>query len=154
MTLEARRAGDAIAASAGEVTRVWRSARLQARPGAFPGLLDSVMQDFFTRAGEGLAAGRDPALTWPSTTGVVRLDPNALDRSREEIEAEWDIAATVLASTCVALGAGEAAAEWLERAIVLARTGSRALERRGGPRGILVAWALSGLGARRPASEP
>jgi hypothetical protein len=152
VTPEARRAGEAIAASAGELTRVWRSARLQARPGAFPGLLDGVMEGFFTRAGEALAADRDPALLWPSTTGIVRLDPVALDRSREEIEAEWDLAVAVLASACEALGAGEAAAEWLERAIVLARAGSRTLDARGGPRTIVVVWALSGLGARRLAS--
>ncbi len=87
MTLEARRAGDAIARSAGDLARVWRAARLQARPDVFPGLLDAVVQDFFARAGELLAAGRDPALVWPSTVGLARLDPRARDRGREEIDA-------------------------------------------------------------------
>ncbi len=149
MTLEARRAGDAIARSAGDLARVWRAARLQARPDVFPGLLDAVVQDFFARAGELLAAGRDPALVWPSTVGLARLDPRARDRGREEIDAEWDLAAGVLASAREALGAGDDVAEWLARAIVLARAGSRGLDAGGGPPGIAVVWVLSGI-ARRP----
>lgn len=150
MTLEARRAGDAIARSAGNLARIWRAARVQARTLRFPGLLDGIVEDFLSRAGEGLAAARDPALVWPRTKGLVRLDPCDLAASRAEIDAEWDLASEVLDSACEALDAGEAAAEWLARAIVIARAGSRTLDEGGGPEGIAVAWLLS---ATRPAAR-
>ncbi len=150
MTLEGRRAGDAIATSAGELVRLWRATRAQARPDVWPGLLDGVMEDFFVRTGEALAEGSDPALVWPSVTGLVRIDPGARDRSRAEIDAECDVAASVLSAACEALDAAEAAGEWLSRAVATARAGARTLDAGGAPRGIVVAWSLSGLaGARR-----
>jgi len=154
VTLEGRRAGDAIAASAGELVRLWRANRAQARPDVWPGLLDGLAEDFLVRAGDALAEGRDPALVWPSTAGLVRMDPRALDRTRAEIDAEWDLVSGVLSAACDALEAGEAAREWLARAIVIARTGARTLDEGGGPRGIVVAWSLAGLAGARRARAP
>lgn len=153
MTLDDRRVGDAIAGSAGELVRLWRATRAQSRPDVWPGLLDGLVDDFFVRTGEALARGRDPALVWPSTAGLVRIDPHGRERCRAEIDAEWDVVASVLSAACEALDAGEAAGEWLARAIVIARAGSRTLDRGGGPRGIVVAWVLSGLAAPRRAAR-
>lgn len=155
MTLEARRAGDAIARSAGHLARTWRASRMQARSSYFPGLLDGVLEDFLERAGEALAAGRDPALVWPATSGLVRLDPRDLARALATIDAEWDLAAEVLDAACEALDAGEAAAEWFARAIVIARAGSRTLHHGGGPAEIALAWLLSPIRPpARTASRP
>jgi hypothetical protein len=152
VTKSARRAGDALVRASGELVRIWRSARAQDRPAVFPGLLDGLLPDFFLRAADGLGAGRDPALVWTECEGIVRLDPRDLDRSREELDAEWDLAEQVLVSACEALEAGDAASEWLARAIVIARTGSRTLDARSGPEGVAVVWWLSGFrGVRRPA---
>jgi len=143
VTLEARRAGDAIARSAGDLARIWRASRVQLRSVHFPGLLDGLVEDFFARAGEALGAGRDPALVWPATTGLLRLDPRDVARSHAQIDAEWDLAAGVLDSACESLDAGEAAAEWIARAVLVARSGSRTLERGGAPEGVAIAWLLS-----------
>lgn len=154
MTLDDRRVGDAIASSAGELVRLWRATRSQSRRGVWPGLLDGLVDDIFVRTGEALAAGRDPALVWPSLVGLVRIDPHARERSRVEIDAEWDVIASVLSAACEAMDAGEGAGEWLARAVVFARTGSRALDQGGGPPGVVVAWVLSGLQpARRAVRE-
>lgn len=151
MTLSARRAGDAIARAAVQLLQVWRASRAEARPDVFPGLLDGLLEDFFARAGEALAEGRDPALVWPAAAGLVRLDAHDLARSHAELDAEWDLAEEVLRSACEALDAGDGAAEWLARAIVIARSGARTLDRGGGPPGVALAWSLSGLaGARQP----
>lgn len=153
MTLAGRRAGDAIAASAGELVRLWRAARAQARPKVFPGLLDGLVEDLFARLGEALAQGQDPALLWPGLAGLVRLDPHAPERSRAELEAEWDVAHGVLRAACDALDAEDDVREWIARAVVLARSAARTLER-GRPPGVVIAWALSGLaGVRRPARD-
>ncbi len=149
-SVEARRAGEAMAASAGDLARLWRATRMQARSDVWPALLDGVMDDFFARAGEALAQGRDPALVWPALAGTVRLDPRDEDRSRAEIDAEWEIAERVLLSACEALAGGEEAREWIGRALVLARAGARSLHEGGGPRSIAVVWWLSGLGAPGP----
>ncbi len=154
MTLDDHRVGDAIASSAGELVRLWRATRAQSRPGVWPGLLDGLVDDLLVRTGEALAAGRDPALVWASAAGLVRIDPHARERSRAEIDAEWDVIASVLSAACEAMDAGEAAGEWLARAVVIARAGSRTLDEGGGPPGIVVAWMLSGLAAaRRPARD-
>ncbi len=152
MTAGARRAGEAIAASAGELARLWRTTRAQARPDVWPALLDGLVDDLFARLGELLAEGRDPALAWPGLTGIVRLDPRALDRARAELDAEWDVVESVLAAAREALGVDEGVSEWLSRALVIARAGARTLDAGGGPRGVVVAWWLPGPGgARRPA---
>ncbi len=154
MTLDARRAGDALALSAADLARVWRSARAPTRPGVFPGYLDGVIEPFFALAGEGLAEGRDPALIWPAVTGVVRVDGRDARRTRAELEAEWDLVEEVLEAACRALDAGDAAREWISRAVVIARTDSRTLGAGGGPPGILTVRVLSGGGATRRARAP
>jgi hypothetical protein len=150
MTLDARRAGDALSASAADLARAWRASRLAARPERFPGVLDGVVEAFFALAGETLADGRDPALVWPALAGVVRIDARDPRRTRADLDAEWDLAEEVLHAACSALGAGDAAREWISRAIVLARTGARSLAR-GGPRAILVVRLHGATGTRRRA---
>lgn len=153
MTLDVHRAGDAIATSAADLARVWRAGRAAARAGAFPGLLDGVVEPFLAALGAGLAAGRDPALIWTETTGVVRL-PRDRRRAGEELEAEWDLVEEVLGASLQALDAEPAAREWIDRAVVLARLGARALGA-GGPPGVLAVRLLSDPAAtRRRAGGP
>ncbi len=152
MTPETRRAGEAIARAAPELARLWRGARRHARADPVPGLIDGIVEDFLARAGEGLAGGRDPALIWPETVGIVRFDPRAAFRSQDEIELEWDLVDRVLSSARTALHADEAA-EWLSRAVLIARNGSRTVHAHAGPPGIVVVWLLSGLGPTPPAGR-
>jgi hypothetical protein len=149
VTVDARRAGEAIAASAAELARLWRNTRAQSSPDVWPGLLDGIADDAFLRLGEALAQGRDPALVWPSLAGIVRFDPRDPDRSRAEIDAEWNAFQTVLSGACDALGCGEDVGEWMARALVIARAGSSTLDEGGGPRGIVVVRWLSGLASPR-----
>ena len=153
MTLDAHRAGEALSASAGELARIWRSARAGARPDLFPGYLDGLIEPFVALAGEGLAAGRDPALLWPAAEGVVRVDGRDERRTLRELDAEWDLAEEVLHAACQTLDAGGAAREWISRAIVIARTGSRTLTDGSGPSGVLTVRMLS-RGATRRARAP
>jgi hypothetical protein len=150
VTLDARRVGDALAASAADLARVWRAGRAAARPNAFPGLLDAVVESFLAAAGEGFAEGRDPALIWPATAGVVRL-PIDTRRAVEELDAEWDLVEEVLAAALKALDAGDAALEWSRRATVIARAGARTLGSAGGPAAILAVRLLSDPAATRRA---
>ena len=126
MSLDAQRTGDALAVSAPDLARVWRAGRAAARPHAFPGLLDGVLESFLAALGGALAGGRDPALVWSETGGVVRL-PRDARRAREELEAEWDLVEEVLDASLQALRADAAAAEWIGRAVVFARAGTRSL---------------------------
>jgi hypothetical protein len=150
VTLDPRRAGDALAASALDLARVWRAGRAAARPQAFPGLLDGVIESFLQVTGELLAEGRDPALAWPAAAGVVRI-PRDARRAREELDAEWDLVEEVLTAALQALQAGEPAVEWVKRAVVIARSGSRTLGRPGGPPGVLALSLLSDAAATRRA---
>ncbi len=152
MTPATRLAGEALARAAPELARLWRGARRHARPDPFPGLLDGIVEDFFARAGEGLAEGRDPALVWPEIVGTVRFDPKAAFRSQDEIELEWDLVDRVLASARSALRADDAA-EWLSRAVVIARNGSRTVHAHAGPPGVVVVWLLSGLAPTPPGAR-
>lgn len=151
--LDLRRSGDALSASALDLARVWRSARMAARPDCFPGLLDGLIEPFFALVGEALAEGRDPALAWPSAVGVVRIDARDDRRTRAELDAEWDVAEQVLEAACRALAAGDAVSEWISRAIAIARAGRRTLPAGEGPRGILVVRVFAG-GATRRARAP
>lgn len=154
MNAEGRRAGEAIASSAAELARLWRNTRAQSSPDVWPGLLDGIADDAFLRLGEALAAGRDPALVWPSLVGIVRYDPRDPDRWRAEIDSEWNTLQAVLSGACDALGSGADVREWIARALVIARAGSRTLDEGGGPQGIVVVWWLSGLASpRRPAPD-
>jgi hypothetical protein len=154
VTLDPRRTGDAIAAAAADLARVWRAARAAARPGFFPGLLDGLVEPFLAAAGEALADGRHAALVWPSVAGVVRLQAGDLGATAAELEAEWDLAEQVLHDACKALDAGEGAREWVSRAIAIARTGTRTLARGDAPDAVLVVWVHSAPAVRRRASGP
>jgi hypothetical protein len=149
VTPDGRRAGDAIAASAAELARLWRNTRAQSSPDVWPGLLDGIAEEWFLRLGEALGQGRDPALVWPSVVGVVRFDARDRDRSRDEIDREWNTVEAVLASACDALGSGEDVREWIARALVIARAGSRTVDQGGGPAGVVVVWWLSGVASPR-----
>lgn len=154
VTLDGRRAGPALARAAPDLARVWRAGRASARPDVFPGFLDGLVESFLAVVGEALADGRDPAHVWPETTGVVRIDARDPRRTREELDAEWDLLEEVLAASLRALGAADAVLEWIARAVVIARSGARTLERGGGPRGILTARLFSGAAATRRARGP
>ncbi len=147
MTLDLRRSGDALSAAAGELARVWRTARAAARPGCFPGLLDGIIEPFFAVTAEALAEERDPALVWMSLTGVVRVDARDRGRTLDELDAEWDAAEGVFRAACSALDAGDAVTGWISRAVVIARADSRTLLVGRGPRGILVVKVFSALDA-------
>jgi hypothetical protein len=149
---ETRRAGDAIAASAGELARLWRATQAQSGSGFSPGLLDGLVDELFVRVGEALAEDRDPALVWPSLGGLVRLDAHDRNRSLAELDAEWDAAEGVLAGAREALGASQAVTDWLGRALAAARAGARALAAAGDRGPFVVVWWLSSPGAvtRRP----
>ena len=151
--MDAHRAGDALAASALDLARVWRAGRAAARPEAFPGLLDGLVESFLQVAGELLAEGRDPALVWPASAGVVRI-PRDAQRAHEELDAEWDLVEEVLAAALQALQAGEAAVEWMRRAVVIGRAGTRHLGPRSGPPGVLALSVLSDAGATRRGRGP
>lgn len=148
MTLDDRRAGDAISASAPDLARVWRAGRAAARPDAFPGLLDGIVESFLDAAGDALCEGHDPALVWPRTQGIVRV-PQDARRAREELDAEWDLVQEVLAAALRALSAGAPALEWMSRAVVFARAGARSLPAGGGPPGVLTVRLLSDPAATR-----
>ncbi|HEX9402618.1 MAG TPA: hypothetical protein VF912_21155 [Anaeromyxobacter sp.] len=154
MKLDARRAGEALSNAAPDLVRVWRSGRAAARPNAFPGLLDGVVESFLARAGEALAEGRDPALVWPAVEGVVRVDARDARRTREELEAEWDLLEEVLQAACRALDAWDAVREWLARAVVMARSGARELAAGGGPPGVLSVKVYSDPAATRRGRAP
>ncbi len=150
VTLDPRRAGDALVTSAIDLARVWRAGRAGARPHAFPGLLDGVVESFLAVAGTALAEGRDPALVWSATTGVVRL-PRDARRTREELDAEWDLVEEVLAAALRALDAGDGPVEWMKRAVVIARGGVRTLGSAAGPPGVLAVRLHSDPAATRRA---
>jgi len=154
VTLDRRRAGEALSNAAPDLARVWRAGRAAARPGTFPGLLDGIAEAFIARAGEALAAGRDPALVWPSVEGPVRVHARDARRTREELEAEWDLLEEVLQTACQALDAGDAVREWIARAVVMARGGARALTGVGGPPGVLVVRLYSEAAATRRGRAP
>jgi hypothetical protein len=146
----ALRAGEVIATSAGELTRLWRAMRAHASPDVWPGLLDGIAGNLFLRLGEGLAEEADPALVWQGLVGMVRVDPLDPDRSRLEIDAEWDAVEVVLAKACHALACGEQVREWLARALAVGRAGAHGLLGGGGPPGILVVRWIAGLAFARP----
>ncbi|HET7825023.1 MAG TPA: hypothetical protein VFK90_06800 [Anaeromyxobacter sp.] len=133
-------AGEAIVASAPDLARLWRATRLQGRRRLLPGLLDGIVADVLVRAGEGLAAGDDPALAWSRIAGVVRLEARERARSRVELEADWDALESVFRGACEALAAGDEVKAWIAQALAAARAGARTLGEAGGPPGIVVVW--------------
>jgi hypothetical protein len=151
--LDLRRSGDAISACALDLARVWRAARASARLEGFPGLLDGVIEPFFTLAGDLLAVAADPAEVWASTAGVVRVHARDERRTRAELDAEWNLAEQVLVSASDALGAGEAVSGWIGRAVATARGARREVAGGEGPHGILVV-RMYAAAVTRPARAP
>jgi len=103
MSADAAGVGKALAASAPEALRLWRSARRHARPGTFPGLLDGLVEGFAHAVGETFAAGREPEAVWSALEGVLRALP---DGTPDELEAEWVLAGEVVSAIADALKAG------------------------------------------------
>jgi hypothetical protein len=128
---------------------VWRAGRTASRPAVFPGLLDAVAEPFLTRLGEALSDGRDPALVWPAVDGVIRVDGRDPRMTTAEIDAEWDLFEEVLRAACRALGADASVLEWVSRAVVIARAGSRNVQQRTRP-GVLAVRMLSPMAPTRP----
>lgn len=148
MRLDLHGTGEVLRASAGQLTRVWRATRLEARPEVFPGVIDGVIEEFLARAGEALLAGHAPEEAWASARGVIRLLPG--ERALEELAAEWRLAGEVLASACAALDAEPAAADRVAEAVEAARRAANTL-RDGRPHGILLIYQLAGF---RQRSDP
>lgn len=148
---ETRRTGEAIAHAARELVRVWRAARLETRPTAFPGLADGVVESLVAAVGEALVVGRAPGEVWSRVEGVVRLDRATDGQAEDELLAEGRLLAEVLASACEALDTGPAVADEVARAAEGAAQGL--LELRDGlrPHGVVVVWQLSAL---RPRVDP
>ncbi len=149
MSLGAAQTAAAIRAASAELARIWRQARLQARAGVFPGLIEGVVPDFLDRAAAALETGADPATVWAATTGAVRVDPRERRRSAAEIEAEWTIFGAVLDAVCEALSTDAAVRERLAAAVASARAGAADIAEGRGPNGVVVALALSGTGPAR-----
>jgi hypothetical protein len=142
-------AGEAISASAPELARLWRAMRLHARRRTAAGLLDGIVADLLVRIGDGLAAGGDPAAAWSGVAGAVRLDARDPDRSRAQVDAEWDALESVLDGAGEALAAGDDVRAWIAQALAAARAGARTLGERGGPSGVVVVWSF-GEGSATP----
>jgi hypothetical protein len=148
VTVDLRRTGEAIGAAAGELTRIWRSARLEALPELFPGTLDGVVEPFVTAVGDALVLGQEPEEIWGRLVGTVRADRAAPGGLRETWRAEWGLLAAVLAATCDALEAQADAVDRVARAVEGARRGTEALLAGEGPDGVLVVWTLGGFRPR------
>jgi hypothetical protein len=135
-----REAGEAIAAAAGELTRIWRAARAQARPGVFPGASDGLVERFVGGLGEALVHGRPAEEAWARLDGVVRLDPAAEGEAEEELRAEWRILGEVLAAACDALRASPEVVDAAARAVEAARHGLERIRTEAPPGVLRLAW--------------
>lgn len=118
MSLDARRAGEALRAAAADLLRVWRSTRRALGDGASPVVLDGVMEEFLKRVAEGLLAGDPPEAIWRRTGGVVRLPcgPHAIALA----EGDFRLAAGVLDSAGQALELAADVVTRIERAVEFA----------------------------------
>jgi len=146
--LDTRRTGEAIAAAAGHLARIWRQARAEAWPAVFPGVLDGVVEPFLARVGEALATGQDPAAVWQGLVGIARLDRAQDGRAEEAMHGEWRLLGEVLAAAAEALGADAESADLAARAVEEGRRGTAALREGPRPAGVLVVRLLSGLRPR------
>jgi hypothetical protein len=153
MRLDARETGEALAAAAGELTRIWRGACADAHAAAFPALLDGAVEPFVAEVAAALVAGRPAEDAWERTAGVVRLDRASVGRAEVELAAEWRLLAEVLAAACDALEADPGAADAVARAVDAGRRGSVALRGGAGPAGVLIVFLLGGF-RPRVASRP
>ncbi len=148
MKLDARRAGEALRAAAGDLARVWRASRFSAGLGVFPGALDGVIEEFLERVGEALLLDDAPQDVWGATCGPVRLVPGG--RALEMLAAEWRLARVVLSSACDALGVSPPATERVLRFVDDAAAAAPALLAGQAPAGVLVVHQLGGFKPRGP----
>lgn len=148
MKLDARRAGEALRAAAGDLARVWRASRFSAGLAVFPGALDGVMEEFLERIGEALLLDSAPQDVWGATRGPVRLLRDG--RALETIDAEWRLARVVLASACDALAIDAVAAERVLKAVDDAAAAAPALVAGQKPAGVLIVHQLGGFRPRGP----
>lgn len=140
MSLGARAAGEALATASGELTRIWRAARAEARLEVSPGLSDGIVERFVAGLGEALVMGRAPEEVWERAEGVVRLDRAAEGRAEDELQAEWRLLGEVIAAACDALEAAPDVTDVAARAVEAARRGLDAIRERA-PAGVVrVAW--------------
>jgi hypothetical protein len=131
-----------------ELTRIWRMARAEARPEVFPGLLDDVVGSFFETCAALLSRGAAPEEVWAGVAGLVRWQPELAPR---ELDAEWEVAADVLAAACESVNGERTVSAWLERAASACQAGTAALleERRQVPAGIVTTFVYSPITPRR-----
>lgn len=154
MSLDLLRSGEALLATAGELVRIWRSARTQVRPRTFPGLADAVVETTLQRAARAMAGGGgDPQEPYRGAVALARVDPRDREGSAEEIDTEWRLLGEVLRITGDALGFEPAPRAWLGQAVEAGRAGARALAEGRGPRGVLVVGQLSGFEPPRKRRE-
>lgn len=146
-TLDARRAGEALRAAAGDLARVWRASRYSSGMTVFPGALDGVMEEFLERVAEALLLDDAPQDVWGATRGPVRLLPGG---GLETIAAEWHLCRVVLGSACEALAIEPAAAERVLKAVDDAAAAAPALLTGHGPAGVLRVHQLGGFRLRAP----
>ncbi len=148
MKLDARRAGEALRAAAGDLARVWRASRFTARMSVFPGALDGVIEEFLERIGEALFVEGAPQDVWAATRGPVRIlaDGQAL----ELLTAEWRLVRVVLASACDALAVEPATAARVLQVVDDATAAAPALVAGQGPQGVLRVHQLGGFRLRAP----
>jgi hypothetical protein len=146
VSLSPARTGEALLVTAGELLRIWRSARAQVRPDIFPGLADAAVGAFLERAARALGAGgADPAAIYAGLVAPIHVDPRDPHRSAREIETEWRLLGEVLRATCEALGADEDSRAALARAIQVARERTEDLVAGRGPRGMVRVARLAGF---------
>jgi hypothetical protein len=152
MTPDARRAGEALAAAAADLTRIWRAARQEARPDVSPGLSDALVEPFVAELGRALVLGREPDEPWARLEGAVRLDPAAEGAAEDELRAEWRLLGEVIAAACEALEAAPEVVDHAARAVETARHGLDEI-RDEAPPGVLRIVLRSPL-RRRAAAPP
>ncbi|HET9594622.1 MAG TPA: hypothetical protein VFP65_03525 [Anaeromyxobacteraceae bacterium] len=140
--LPRERVGGFLEQQAEELTRIWRLARADARRDVFPGLLDDLVQPFFSRAGTELAAGSPPEAVWRGLAGLVRWPPSVSPAEHTE---EWALVLEVLRAACESVNAAPEAAAWLAQAAAAAEAGTAALAGRdaAAPEGIVVALVFT-----------
>jgi hypothetical protein len=108
-----------------ELTRIWRLARHTGRKDVFPGCLDGVMGDFFTRVGTLLEAGAPAESVWSTLEGSIRWPPGI---APAELIGEWDGAREVLEAACESVNAAPQVIQWLDTAITAAKAGTEQLD--------------------------
>ena len=146
MSFDLPHTGEALIATAGELVRIWRSARAQVRPRTFPGLADGLVETVFRRAAQALSAGGgDPEAPYRGAVALVRVDPRDRDASAAEIATEWRLLGEVLRVTGDALGFEPAPRAYLAGAVEAARADAKDLVEGRGPEGVLVVAQLSGF---------